>query len=239
MMRPITRLATLAFASTFFTTPGAKAHGLGPDRAVIRLAGDTAHLVATPSIRTMPFIDRNRDGNVSSGELGQFKNAVLHRYGQQFLSVTPLTDGGAPDRAPRQRDFFQDVRLPHQHGDAPVTYVRVERRWKLPSLDTARLRVQWTGAHRSTPTKITLLRTTIGTTPTEQRPLSRPQTAEFLRSSPRHDFSLERPKPPESAAGKDEREHRPPPGISPSFRQFGLLLSALLMALGLANWKSR
>ncbi len=233
-MRPIG--APLGTA-VFLMTSVVWGHGLGPDRAVVRLSGDTVHLVATPSIRTLPFLDRNRDGNVSGEELRQFQNAVLHRYGPQFFSVTPLFDDDRASGATAQRDFFQNVRLPHRHGDSPVRYVRVERRYKLEGADSERVRVKWTGAHRTVPTSVTVLRTSAGKTPRQQRPMSAPQTTSLLRSSPSHVFDFRQTErlPRNGASMVDSP--RPSAGLPEGMRQFGLVVAGLLMALGVAHWR--
>lgn len=110
-----------------FTPGAATAHGLDPDRVVIRLAGDTVYVTATPSIATFSGCDRDGDGRWEDDELAECREML---FGQMEASLLVVDHQGQ-----RGERVFSDVQVPHGHGGetAPAHLRFVLRyRWSTP-----------------------------------------------------------------------------------------------------------
>lgn len=119
--------ATLALAAALFAPGAVHAHGQGVGRAVLRLAGDTAYLTATPDARSFPHCNQDGDSALSSEEVQACRQQLL----ADFAGVLAITN----TQGQVGQVVFEDVGVPHAHeGDHAPEHVRftLRYRWESP-----------------------------------------------------------------------------------------------------------
>ncbi|MEM9190852.1 MAG: hypothetical protein AAGF12_16830 [Myxococcota bacterium] len=95
----------------------------------LRLAGDTAYLVATPPASLFSTFDDNGDGTLSAREVQRRRANLL----AAFDAALRLVD----ERGRRGEVIFQDVATAHHHGSEPHLRITFRYRWDTPPANLA------------------------------------------------------------------------------------------------------
>ena len=109
-------------ALTIMMVPAlAGAHGLDEGNLLLRLAGDTMYVTATPNMAVFSDFDTDGDGHIDRKELRAQREQMAAAFEAGLVSVDVA--GGE-----RKRIFF-DITMPHTHG-RKATYLRVRLRYR-------------------------------------------------------------------------------------------------------------
>ena len=201
----------------------ASAHGLDPHQVDLRLAGDTAYVVATPAVAALGEFDVDHDGHLTVAEVERQREVILTMFEREFRL---LDEAGRVGRA-----IFRDVSTPHAHDGAlpaGATHLRFtyRYRWLAP---VSSLTVQWRRA-REEPLEVSAVRVFPSRLLHQQYPLAAAQSVALVGLRPAHVFFA--PGGPDPKHGFQRAE------IAPATRHEGLalwLFAALSVAFAILN----
>lgn len=188
------------------------AHGSDANQVLIRLAADTANVVATPSSGAFAPFDDDGDGRLDVREVAAHRAQILAHFEERF----GVTDQDAvPGVA-----TFEDVSTPHAKdalGEAGVDHLRVTLRYRWVAPPRA-LRVQWQQA-REHPLAVTAMRVSASPLIHEQEMLGPPESVMLDGFRPGHAFL---------GALTPEPAMRPPWAV--------VLAASFLVGVGVVSW---
>ena len=163
----------------------ASGHGTNPESLIIRLAGKTVYVTATPRAAVFDRFDTNENGRISRKELSGQRAAML----DYFNSTLQFKCGACGAKTP----LLEDISLPHSHG-SKAQHFRVTIRFKLEQAPTY-LDVHWADSTKH-PFSVRAQRMSPGRL-AKQRPLGPPIGAKLTTDHPTVRLFESKPQPPE------------------------------------------
>ena len=120
-----------------FVSSEAHAHGLDEGQLILRLAGDTLYVTATPNQKVFSSFDLNKDKKISKAEINKNRDKMI----QHFIDGLEFRD----TKDNMGKLIFKDIGKPHFHASVDGA--------KAPTHLRVRLRFQWKTAPAELKTK--------------------------------------------------------------------------------------
>jgi hypothetical protein len=171
----------LFFPLPLFFPKKAAAHDLDANRAIVRLAGDTAYAVVTPSSKIFAQFDDDKNGLLHVDEVAKHRQELIAAFDANFRV--------ADQQGVEGKRIFRDVSTPHAlDGMLPAgaDHMRFTFKYQWPAAPEA-LRVQWKKA-KDQVLMVSVVRARPSKLVHEQKPLGPAEVVRLEAMRPGHLF---------------------------------------------------